>query len=90
MATDSPSDPMGLDAHVGLLRSGLGGTADEDAAAVPAAALIAIDADAGEGSVDAAVARSPVTGSATGGGESIRARFLILGAEQMGSRGIER
>ena len=80
---------MALDAPVGLLRSGLGGMADEDAAAVPAAALAADVVGAGEGAVGTAVAESPVTGVvmgvAAGGVEAIGARFPIMGAKDLGS-----
>ena len=68
--------------------------ADEDATAVPAADLVAIGADVGEGAVDAAAAESPVTGvvtgAATGGDEAIGARFPIVGAKDMGSGEMER
>ena len=94
MATDSPSDPMGLDAPVGLLRPGLSGMADEDAAAVPAADLATNVAGAREGVVDAAAAESPVTGVvmgvAAGGVKAIGARFPIVGAKDLGSGEMER
>ena len=86
-ASDSPSEFTGLAAPAGTLRSGLGGTAEEDAMAAPAAAasaadLVAAGAGAGKGPVGGAVARSPETcvvlGAEAEGGEAMGARLPIV------------